>query len=52
VAIIPGVATRRGWKVYALSLEDIREIFEIKQLVDRMMVRKAAGCQDEELWRP
>jgi len=50
VAIIPSVATRRGWKVYALSLEDIREIFEIKQLVEGMMVRKAAGCEDEELW--
>ena len=50
MAIIPSVATRRGWKVYALSLEDIREIFEIKQLVEGMMVRKAAGCEDEELW--
>jgi DNA-binding GntR family transcriptional regulator len=40
---------RRGWKVYALSLDDIREIFQIKELMEGMMVRKAAGCKDEEL---
>lgn len=40
---------RRGWKVYSLSLEDIHEIFDIKVALEGMIVRRAAGCQDEEL---
>ena len=40
---------RRGWKVYALSLEDIHEIFDIKEALEGMIARRAAGCQDEEL---
>ncbi len=40
---------RRGWKVYALSLEDIHEIFDIKVLIEGMISRKAALCQDETL---
>jgi len=41
--------TGRGWKVYTLSIEDIQKIFELKENVEGMMVRKAARCEDEEL---
>ena len=40
---------RRGWKIYTLSLDDIHEIFDIKEVVEGMVARKAAGCQDERL---
>jgi DNA-binding GntR family transcriptional regulator len=40
---------RRGWKVYALSLDDIHEIFDIKVSLEGMIVRRAAECQDESL---
>ena len=40
---------RRGWKVYALSLEDIHEIFDIKASLEGMLARRAATCQDEGL---
>jgi DNA-binding GntR family transcriptional regulator len=40
---------RRGWKVYALSLEDIHEIFDIKVSLEGMIARQAADCQDEAL---
>jgi DNA-binding GntR family transcriptional regulator len=40
---------RRGWKVYSLSLDDIHEIFDIKESLDGMIIRKAAECQDEDL---
>jgi DNA-binding GntR family transcriptional regulator len=40
---------RRGWKVYALSLEDIHEIFDIKQALEGMIARRAANCEDSEL---
>jgi DNA-binding GntR family transcriptional regulator len=40
---------RRGWKVYTLSLEDVHEIFDIKEALEGMAARRAAGCQDEEL---
>ena len=40
---------RRGWKVYALSLEDIHEIFDIKVSLEGMIARQAADCQDEGL---
>jgi len=42
---------RRGWKVYALSLEDIHEIFDIKETLEALIIRRAAACQDEELRR-
>ena len=42
---------RRGWKVYSLSLEDVHEIFDIKVALERLMVRRAARCQDEKLRR-
>jgi DNA-binding GntR family transcriptional regulator len=38
---------RRGWKIYTLSLHDIHEIFDIKEVVEGMVARKAAACQDE-----
>jgi DNA-binding GntR family transcriptional regulator len=40
---------RRGWKVYALSLEDIQEIFDLKEAIEGMVAWKAAACEDEEL---
>jgi DNA-binding GntR family transcriptional regulator len=40
---------RRGWKIYTLSLENINEIFDIKEVVEGMVARKAAACQDESL---
>jgi len=39
---------RRGWKVYSLSLEDIHEIFDIKVVLEGMIARRAAECDDEE----
>jgi DNA-binding GntR family transcriptional regulator len=40
---------RRGWKVYALSLEDIEEIFDLKGLLEGRMAFKAARCVDDGL---
>jgi DNA-binding GntR family transcriptional regulator len=40
---------RRGWRVYILTLDDIHEIFDIKEAVEGMLVRKAANCKDEHL---
>ena len=40
---------RRGWKVYALALTDIEEIFDIKIAVEGLIARRAADCADEEL---
>lgn len=40
---------RRGWKVYTLSLEDIHEIFDIKEALEGMIARRAADCEDSEL---
>jgi len=41
--------SRRGWKVYSLSLDDIRQIFELKQLLEGLIVEQAAACQDHDL---
>jgi GntR family transcriptional regulator, rspAB operon transcriptional repressor len=41
--------SRRSWRVYALSLADIHHIFDIKEVVEGMVARKAADCQDETL---
>ena len=35
--------SRRGWKIYSLSLDDIRQIFEIKQLLEGLIVEQAAA---------
>jgi DNA-binding GntR family transcriptional regulator len=40
---------RRGWKIYTLSLDNINDIFDIKEVVEGMVARKAAGCRDETL---
>lgn len=40
---------RRGWKVYTLSLEDIHEIFDIKEALEGMIARRAADCVNDEL---
>ena len=37
---------RKGWQVYALSLKDIHEIFDIKETLESLMARKAAACKD------
>jgi len=39
----------KGWNVYALSLEDIHEIFDVKVELEGMLVRKAAACNDKKL---
>jgi DNA-binding GntR family transcriptional regulator len=41
--------SRRGWKIYSLSLDDIRQIFELKQLLEGLIVEQAAACQDHDL---
>ena len=38
---------RRGWQVNSLSLQDVREIFDVKETLESMLVRKAAECEDE-----
>ena len=40
---------RRGWKVYTLSLGDIHEIFDIKEILEGMIARRAAACSDKQL---
>ena len=40
---------RRGWRVYTLSLQDIEEIFDIKEALEGMVARQAAQCHDEDL---
>ncbi len=40
---------RRGWRVYTLSLSDIHEVFDIKVVVEGMVARQAAACQDSSL---
>jgi len=40
---------RRGWMVSPLRLEDIREIFLIKESLQGMLAGQAAGCKNESL---
>jgi DNA-binding GntR family transcriptional regulator len=40
--------SRRGWRILSLSLQDIRDIFEIKILVEGMLARRAAQCTNEK----
>lgn len=37
----------RGWKVYSLSLEDIKEIFEIRVELEGMLAKQASACTDK-----
>ena len=39
----------KGWNVYALSLEDIHEIFDVKVELEGMLARKAAASTDKKL---
>jgi DNA-binding GntR family transcriptional regulator len=39
----------KGWNVYALSLQDINEIFDVKVELEGMLARKAAACTDKKL---
>ncbi len=42
---------RRGWRVYVLTLEDIHEIFDLKELVEGMLVHKAAESAQRASYR-
>jgi DNA-binding GntR family transcriptional regulator len=37
---------RRGWRVYTLSLQDVQQIFDIKEALEGMVARQAATCVD------
>jgi DNA-binding GntR family transcriptional regulator len=39
---------RRGWQVNSLSLKDVREIFDIKETLESVLARRAAGCKEEQ----
>lgn len=39
----------KGWRVYLLTLADLQEIFDLKEAVEGLVSRKAAGCQDAGL---
>lgn len=39
--------SHRGWKVYSLSLKDINDIFEIKFVLEGLIARRAAECDNE-----
>lgn len=39
----------KGWRVYLLTLADLQEIFDLKESVEGMVSRLAAGCQDTGL---
>lgn len=38
----------RGWKVYSLTLEDIRDIFEIKLELESLIARQASKSKDSK----
>jgi GntR family transcriptional regulator, rspAB operon transcriptional repressor len=40
---------RRGWKVYTLTLKDVHEIFDLKEMIESNIAFKAANCKDEFL---
>jgi len=40
---------RAGWRVYTLSLDDVKEIFDIKLALECMVARRAAECEDQAL---
>jgi DNA-binding GntR family transcriptional regulator len=37
---------RRGWRVYTLSLDDVHEIFDLKEVIEGLIARQAALCSD------
>lgn len=38
----------QGWKVYSLSIKDIKEIFDIKIVVERVIMREVALCDESK----
>ncbi len=40
--------SRRGWRIYSLTIKDIDNIFDLKCEIEGLIARKAAMCQDEE----
>lgn len=40
---------RQGWQVCGLSMDDIHDIFNIKEALSVMIVRQAAQCEESEL---
>jgi DNA-binding GntR family transcriptional regulator len=39
----------RGWKIYSLTLDDIHEIFDIREELESMVAGRAAQCRDPQL---
>jgi GntR family transcriptional regulator, rspAB operon transcriptional repressor len=42
------IQPRRGWKIVSLSMEEINDIFEIKENLEGMLACKAADCRDDK----
>ena len=40
---------RKGWKVYTLTLKDVHEIFDLKEMIESNIAFKAANCNDQFL---
>jgi DNA-binding GntR family transcriptional regulator len=40
---------RKGWRVYTLTLKDVHEIFDLKEIIESDVAFKAANCKDETL---
>lgn len=41
--------SRRGWRIYSLTIKDIDNIFDLKCEIEGLIARKAAMCPDAEL---
>jgi DNA-binding GntR family transcriptional regulator len=41
--------SRRGWRIYSLTIKDIDNIFDLKCEIEGLIARKAAMCEDAEL---
>ena len=39
----------RGWRIYSLTLDDIHEIFDIRDELECMVAARAAQCRDAQL---
>lgn len=40
--------SRRGWRIYSLTIKDIDNIFDLKCEIEGLIARKAAMCQDKD----
>jgi DNA-binding GntR family transcriptional regulator len=40
--------SRRGWRIYSLTIEDIENIFDLKCEIEGLIARKAAMCQNTD----